>query len=61
MDFSAQDKALLASCRARLAATRTECALFDTARFTRNLESAWRIMMEKARAGLSPSGFAVTP
>jgi len=49
----------LAALRARLAQNRESCALFDTARFTRNLEAAYRTMMARARGGLKPEGFAV--
>jgi predicted O-linked N-acetylglucosamine transferase (SPINDLY family) len=50
---------MLASIRARLAQNRGTCPLFDTARFTRNLEAAYRVMMARARAGAAPQAFAV--
>jgi len=34
-------------------------ALFDTATFARNIESAYRTMWEKWLAGKKPEGFAV--
>lgn len=40
--------------RDRLAATRKTCALFDTPRFTRNLEAAFQATVERARLGLPP-------
>jgi predicted O-linked N-acetylglucosamine transferase (SPINDLY family) len=42
----ATDAARLAAMRSKLAATRTTVPLFDTGRFTRNLESAYRAMLE---------------
>jgi predicted O-linked N-acetylglucosamine transferase (SPINDLY family) len=55
----ARDPQMLASIRARLAQNRGTCPLFDTARFTRNLEAAYRVMMARARAGAAPQAFAV--
>jgi predicted O-linked N-acetylglucosamine transferase (SPINDLY family) len=55
----ASDTQRLAALRAKLAQNREACALFDTARFTRNLESAYRIMMARQRSGGTPQGFAV--
>ena len=57
----AADAPLLAGYRARLAQNRATCALFDTARFTRHLEAAWRIMVARQRDGRAPQGFAVQP
>lgn len=57
----AQDKALLTSLRTRLDETRPGCPLFDTARFTRHLEAAYRVMMAENRAGRAPAHFAVAP
>ncbi|HEY4265278.1 MAG TPA: tetratricopeptide repeat protein [Micropepsaceae bacterium] len=45
----ADDPALLASLRNRLAASRTANSAFDTARFTRNLEAAYLKMLEQRR------------
>jgi predicted O-linked N-acetylglucosamine transferase (SPINDLY family) len=55
----AQDPEKLAEVRARLAQNRDACPLFDTARFTRHLEAAYRAMMARARAGAAPQSFAV--
>jgi predicted O-linked N-acetylglucosamine transferase (SPINDLY family) len=52
---------LLASLRAKLARARDTCALFDTVRFTRNLERAFLAMHERAVRGLPPEGFDVPP
>ena len=49
----------LAAVKAKLAANRDTCALFDTARFTRNLERAFLRMVERRREGLAPQSFAV--
>ena len=53
----ARNPALLARHRAKLA--NTTCPLFDTARFTRNLEAAFRTMAARQRAGEAPQGFSV--
>jgi predicted O-linked N-acetylglucosamine transferase (SPINDLY family) len=55
----ARDKGALAAVRGKLAATRDNCALFDTARFTRHLERAFTRMVERQRQGLAPQSFAV--
>jgi len=55
----AEDRSRLADLRARLARQRQTCALFDTARFTRHLEAAYRAMIARARAGQKPESFAV--
>jgi hypothetical protein len=44
----------LAELRRRLSENRTSAPLFDTLRFTRHLESAYRMMVERARSGLVP-------
>ena len=46
----ARDPAALKAIRDRLTATRDSMALFDTARFTRNLESAYCAMLNEASA-----------
>lgn len=56
-----EDEAALAAIRARLARDRATCALFDTARFTRNLEAAYREMHARARRGEPPETFEVSP
>ncbi|HEY2009497.1 MAG TPA: tetratricopeptide repeat protein [Rhizomicrobium sp.] len=45
--------------RDRLAAARNDCCLFDTERFCRHIESAYRDMWKHKRAGLAPQPFAV--
>ncbi|HEY4265197.1 MAG TPA: hypothetical protein VGM72_07760, partial [Micropepsaceae bacterium] len=55
----ARDGVALAAIKAKLAANRKDCALFDTARFTRNLEAAFLTMADRQRAGLAPQSFAV--
>jgi hypothetical protein len=44
--------------RERLAAARTRCALFDTARSVRSLERTYLAMWARSRAGLAPATFA---
>jgi predicted O-linked N-acetylglucosamine transferase (SPINDLY family) len=51
----------LASLRAKLAALRSSCPLFDTARFCRHLESAYRIMWELQQRGEPPASFKIEP
>ena len=55
----AKDPAMLAAIKAKLAAHRTTHPLFDTARFTRNLEAAFTAMWERAERGDKPESFAV--
>jgi predicted O-linked N-acetylglucosamine transferase (SPINDLY family) len=55
----ARDSSALAAVKAKLAANRNTCALFDTARFTRNLEAAFLTMIDRQRVGLAPLNFAV--
>jgi protein O-GlcNAc transferase len=55
----ATEPARLAAIKRKLADNRTTCALFDTRRFTRNLETAYRIMQERSQSGLTPQNFAV--
>jgi len=52
---------LLADVRQRLDASRETAPLFDIARYTRHLESAFEGMAARARAGLPPETFSVTP
>jgi predicted O-linked N-acetylglucosamine transferase (SPINDLY family) len=49
----------LQSIRARLDANRLTTPLFDTARFTRRLEAAYRAMHGRAAAGLEPAAIRV--
>ena len=55
----AQDQAALAAVKSKIAGLKGHCALFDTAGFTRDLESAYGEMMARHRRGESPSSFAV--
>ncbi len=55
----ARDPVRLAAIRARLLRNRHSHPLFDTARFTRHLEAAYRTMCERSRRGEPPAGFAV--
>lgn len=50
----ARDPARLAVLRAKLAYNRTRAPLFDIVTYTRQLESAYAAMAERARAGLPP-------
>ena len=50
---------LLAGLRAQLARQLPTAPLYDTARYTRDLEAAYTVMVERARDGLAPAGFAV--
>jgi protein O-GlcNAc transferase len=50
---------MLGELRERLARNRTQAALFDTDRFRRNVEKAYRRMWEISRAGERPHGFGV--
>ncbi|MCC6887116.1 MAG: tetratricopeptide repeat protein [Hyphomicrobiales bacterium] len=53
--------AMLADVRSRLAADRLTCALFDTDRFRRHMETAYRTMWETWQRGEPPHGFSVSP
>jgi len=57
----AREPELLAQLRTRLERNRQTHPLFDTARFTRDLEAAYRQMWETWKAGLPPVAFAVSP
>ena len=54
-----RDIAALAGLKAKLARNRGVAPLFDTARFTRNLEAAFTEMGARTRRGEAPQGFAV--
>jgi len=51
----------LSQIRERLASNRATTPLFDTKLFTRHLEIAYAIMVERSRAGLSPEPIQVVP
>jgi predicted O-linked N-acetylglucosamine transferase (SPINDLY family) len=55
----AREKATLEALRRKLAQNRTNAALFDTARFTHNLEAAYAAMGDNWRRGEPPRGFSV--
>jgi protein O-GlcNAc transferase len=55
----AQDRAAIEALKAGLAQGRATCPLFDTARFTRHLESAYHTMRQRHQAGEPPASFAV--
>ena len=55
----ATDPQALAALRARLEANRMTTPLFDTARFTRQLERAFEAMHARRREGLAPDHLAV--
>ncbi len=57
----ASDPGRLAALKARLEANRLAAPLFDSARFTRHLESAYRTMHDRRLRGLPPESFAVEP
>jgi protein O-GlcNAc transferase len=50
---------LLLEFRTRLARNRATCSLFDTARFARKIEAAYRRMVEMRMAGQTPTAFTV--
>lgn len=55
----AREPQRLAAVRAKLAANRLREPLFDTARWTRDVESLYRRMVERQRAGLPPEDLVV--
>src|SRR5262249_60595044 len=55
-----REPAALASIKAKLIANRETMPLFDVARFTRHLESAYITMHERPKRAQSPIGLAVT-
>ena len=56
--YLVHDPAWLGALKTRLAATRDRPPLFDTARFTHHLESAYVTMWERAQHGLPAESFA---
>jgi protein O-GlcNAc transferase len=50
---------MLADIKARLSANRDNSPLFDTARFCRHIESAFRTMYDRHRRGEPPADFDV--
>jgi protein O-GlcNAc transferase len=57
----AEDPMLLLSLRAKLAANRGSCTLFDPERFARHIEAAYAAMWGRAQRGEAPESFAVEP
>ena len=57
----ADEPALLADIKTRLQANRTTQPLFDTARFTRNLERAYVAMHARQQRSEPPAGFDLAP
>jgi len=55
----ARDAETLARLRTKLAANRSTQPLFDTARTTRNLETAYTTMWDRSRRGEQPDRFSV--
>jgi protein O-GlcNAc transferase len=55
----ARDAPLMSALRAKLAANRELCPLFNTPRFARHIEAAYNAMYERLRRGLPPASFAV--
>ena len=56
----ARDPGRLAAVRQKLMRNRETCALFDTGRFTRDIEAAYAAMWERCQCGEPPQSFAVT-
>jgi predicted O-linked N-acetylglucosamine transferase (SPINDLY family) len=56
-----RDGARAAELKAKLAAAIPSAPLFDTPRFTRHLEAAFRLMWQRHLEGKAPEGFAVPP
>jgi predicted O-linked N-acetylglucosamine transferase (SPINDLY family) len=50
---------MLTDLKAKLARNREKYPLFDTPRFTRHIETAYRQMLERSRRGLPPESFDV--
>ena len=57
----ARDPAALSRLKAKLQDNRLVYPLFDTARFTRNLESAYEAMWNRTQRGEPPTSFAIAP
>jgi predicted O-linked N-acetylglucosamine transferase (SPINDLY family) len=55
----AREPAYLQELRSKLAGQRTRSPLFDTARYCRDLEAAYRTVHERALRGEAPLGFDV--
>ena len=55
----ARDSDMLAALKAKLAANRLTCSLFDTRRYTRHIEAAYVTMWERYQRGEPPAHFTV--
>jgi len=55
----ARDGSALKALRDKLMQDRSSCALFDTDRFRRNIEAAYRVMWDGWLASQNPQGFAI--
>jgi predicted O-linked N-acetylglucosamine transferase (SPINDLY family) len=55
----ARNPTLLTDLKVKLAGNRQIYPLFDTPRFTRHMETAYRQMVERSRRGLPPESFTV--
>jgi predicted O-linked N-acetylglucosamine transferase (SPINDLY family) len=55
----ASDRARLDAIRSKIAEQKERAPLFDTVRYTRNLERAFETMVDIMRAGEAPRAFAV--
>lgn len=55
----AHDRTMVTALQEKLAKQRLSCALFDTPRYVRNLESAYRHMHDAAMRGAAPRSFSV--
>jgi predicted O-linked N-acetylglucosamine transferase (SPINDLY family) len=55
----ASDKSRLDAIRSKIAERKAQAPLFDTVRYTRNLERAFETMVDITRAGEAPRSFAV--
>jgi len=55
----ARDAPMLSAIKAKIRQNRDNCPLFDTERFTRNLEAAYAQMWERHRRGRAPESFSV--
>jgi predicted O-linked N-acetylglucosamine transferase (SPINDLY family) len=59
VELAGSSRADLLAMREKLARNVPTAPLFDTQRFTRNIESAFRTMVERCAAGLPPEHFSV--
>ncbi|MGB7888830.1 MAG: hypothetical protein WBL55_21105, partial [Xanthobacteraceae bacterium] len=57
----AREPTLLSSVKAKLAGNRTSFPFFDTARFTRHIETAYTTMWQRRQRGEPPQSFVVDP